>query len=244
MENINMLLKIQENHIRVIKCENYLKDTSYTNLLRKLKTSFERKKEIYINKDRELEMIKKEFNVKNNEIDQINSEINKAEYDLYNNAGNNLELIEKLQNKISQLKNLTEQLDFESMRLIEKEEEVNKEKEQLKLELIELKNNFYSEKNKVEKSVKESKEELKALKVENEKLKKMIPNELMEVYNKIVSSEEITIAELQHGVCTGCKMRVSSLTMDSLRKDKEIVYCDNCGRILYSNNSVNLKIRK
>ena len=40
------------------------------------------------------------------------------------------------------------------------------------------------------------------------------------------------VAEVDHNQCLACHVTVTSSGMQALRKGEEIVYCDNCGRIL------------
>jgi hypothetical protein len=47
------------------------------------------------------------------------------------------------------------------------------------------------------------------------------------------SKGDAAIVAIEHGVCTGCHMKVTSATSAGARAGKEIVNCENCGRILY-----------
>ena len=38
---------------------------------------------------------------------------------------------------------------------------------------------------------------------------------------------------MEAGVCKGCHVRVVSGTLQSLKADREITQCEQCGRILY-----------
>ncbi len=38
---------------------------------------------------------------------------------------------------------------------------------------------------------------------------------------------------LEHDICTGCHMKVTTATAIHARAGKEIVSCEQCGRILY-----------
>jgi uncharacterized protein len=38
---------------------------------------------------------------------------------------------------------------------------------------------------------------------------------------------------VEHGVCTGCHMKVTTATAARVKAGKEIVSCEQCGRILY-----------
>jgi uncharacterized protein len=41
------------------------------------------------------------------------------------------------------------------------------------------------------------------------------------------------VVALEHEVCTGCHMKVTTQTAHRVKAGKEIVSCENCGRILY-----------
>ena len=47
------------------------------------------------------------------------------------------------------------------------------------------------------------------------------------------SKGDAAIVALEHEVCTGCHMKVTTQTAHRVKAGKEIVSCENCGRILY-----------
>jgi len=48
------------------------------------------------------------------------------------------------------------------------------------------------------------------------------------------SKGDAAIVALEHNVCTGCHMKVTTATVMHAKTGKEIVSCEQCGRILYS----------
>ncbi len=57
---------------------------------------------------------------------------------------------------------------------------------------------------------------------------------LLSRYERISAKKSNAIVPLSHGVCGGCHMKVSSSRQLEVKAEKEIVLCDQCGRILYS----------
>ena len=49
-----------------------------------------------------------------------------------------------------------------------------------------------------------------------------------------VSKGDAAIVALEHEVCTGCHMKITTQTAHRVRNGKEIVSCEQCGRILYA----------
>ncbi|HJX97758.1 MAG TPA: C4-type zinc ribbon domain-containing protein [Chthoniobacterales bacterium] len=48
-----------------------------------------------------------------------------------------------------------------------------------------------------------------------------------------VSKGDSAIVAIEHGVCTGCHMKLTIATIKAAEAGKEIVHCEQCGRILY-----------
>ena len=62
---------------------------------------------------------------------------------------------------------------------------------------------------------------------------KGIEPELLERYKVIRQHSMPPIAKLIGGQCTGCNMALPSAVSRRIAEGKELVECDNCGRILY-----------
>ena len=76
---------------------------------------------------------------------------------------------------------------------------------------------------------------LKELKKERDDLKSKIDEDLLDRFNRLFSSKgDAAVVALEHDVCTGCHMRITAQTAVRVRGGKEIVSCEQCGRILYS----------
>jgi predicted nucleic acid-binding Zn-ribbon protein len=61
-----------------------------------------------------------------------------------------------------------------------------------------------------------------------------IDEDLLALFERIFKSKgDAAVVAIEHGVCTGCHMKITSATAAHARAGKEIVSCENCGRILY-----------
>jgi uncharacterized protein len=75
---------------------------------------------------------------------------------------------------------------------------------------------------------------LEELTLERAELGREIDEDLLGLFERLFKSKgDAAIVAIEHGVCTGCHMKVTSATAASARAGKEIVSCENCGRILY-----------
>ncbi|MGQ9524976.1 MAG: zinc ribbon domain-containing protein [Armatimonadota bacterium] len=61
-----------------------------------------------------------------------------------------------------------------------------------------------------------------------------VPQDLLRSYDAVRSRVgPIGVSPVQDGVCSACKMTISTFSLRHLREGQEIVECDNCRRILY-----------
>jgi predicted nucleic acid-binding Zn-ribbon protein len=61
-----------------------------------------------------------------------------------------------------------------------------------------------------------------------------IDEDLLNRFERLFASKgDAVIVALEHEVCTGCHMKVTTATATQVRAGKEIVSCEQCGRILY-----------
>ena len=69
---------------------------------------------------------------------------------------------------------------------------------------------------------------------ERETLASKIDDDLLHRFERLFNSKgDAAVVAIEHGVCTGCHMKVTTATAARVKTGKEIVSCENCGRILY-----------
>ncbi len=61
-----------------------------------------------------------------------------------------------------------------------------------------------------------------------------IDEDVLERYDRLFASKgNAAVVALEHEVCTGCHMKITTQTAHRVRSGKELVSCEQCGRILY-----------
>jgi predicted nucleic acid-binding Zn-ribbon protein len=72
------------------------------------------------------------------------------------------------------------------------------------------------------------------LESERKSLASKIDDDLLDQFERLFNSKgDAAIVAVEHGVCTGCHMKVTTATAAAVKAGKEIVSCEQCGRILY-----------
>jgi predicted nucleic acid-binding Zn-ribbon protein len=77
-------------------------------------------------------------------------------------------------------------------------------------------------------------EQLNALESERGKLAGDIDEDLRERYERLFASKgDAAVVPLEHEVCMGCHMKITTQTAVRVKGEQEVVSCEQCGRILY-----------
>ena len=75
---------------------------------------------------------------------------------------------------------------------------------------------------------------LEELTKERAEIASKIDEDLLGRFERLFKSKgDAVVVALEHEVCTGCHMKVTTQTAHRAKAGKEIVNCENCGRILY-----------
>ena len=126
---------------------------------------------------------------------------------------------------------------LENELLIKSEEfELKKEKvNTLKESMDELKTLIDSKKSDLETLIQERKEEINKYNRKKITLRNKINPKLISIFNRIYKhKDKLAIVKVKSQECYGCHMKVPFQTEVDVKKNKKIIYCTNCSRILYS----------
>ena len=75
---------------------------------------------------------------------------------------------------------------------------------------------------------------LEELRDERAEIAGKIDEDLLSRFERLFKSKgDAVLVALEHEVCTGCHMKVTAQTAHRVKAGREIVSCENCGRILY-----------
>jgi uncharacterized protein len=135
--------------------------------------------------------------------------------------------IERYENEIKKIEDeeleLMLQTDKLKAELGEEEKKAAATKESVSRQLVDL-----DEKSKTLES------RLQELTKEREDLGAKIDEDLLDRFDRLFESKgDAAVVALEHNVCTGCHMKVTTATVAHAKAGKEIVSCEQCGRIVY-----------
>ena len=76
--------------------------------------------------------------------------------------------------------------------------------------------------------------QLQELEENRAQLATAVDEDLLDTYNRLFSSKgDGAVVPLQHDHCMGCHMKITAATSARAKARREVVHCEQCGRILY-----------
>ncbi|MBF0386046.1 MAG: hypothetical protein HQL27_09295 [Candidatus Omnitrophica bacterium] len=112
---------------------------------------------------------------------------------------------------------------------VDKEKQVVSDKEKL----------YLGEKKKIEDRIKEIQSRLNEVEAQRNQIAPGIDKQYLSIYERIMKHKEgLGIVPIRNSTCTGCFMSVTSQVLNLLKLNEEIVRCEICSRIIYSEDEI------
>jgi len=169
------------------------------------------------------------------DVDQVVQRALKDQQRLDSGAVSSSKDLESLQHEIASLAARQSELEEVELELMERLEETRGVVEQLKVEQAQAIESMANATVLRDEQMAEIDAEVTVIKADRESLVAPLPNELLDLYNKIRADfGGIGAALLQRGACQGCRIAMDMTELDRIRNmsAETVVRCDGCRRIL------------
>lgn len=183
--------------------------------------------------EKRLENNQLKLNKNNLLLKDLDYRLSKTEKDLYEGKISDLKQLSYLDKEREIIK---ENIDKKEMEIIEQLEEM----ENLKEEFLRVEKDFNVLRLEYDKLMEKYKITIEDLKIktkqelkEKEKIISKIEENTLHLYIKLRKEKGNALAEVVEDRCSGCNMLLPTITIDKLKNMSALVYCENCGRILY-----------
>ncbi len=139
------------------------------------------------------------------------------------------------------LSNEIKRFESEVEKIEDREIELMEEAEKLKVTVTEADKQHAAARAHTEKQIAEIgaksqaiESQLATLEAERAKLGEGIDEDLLYQYNKLFANKGgLAVVALEHETCMGCHMKLTTQTAVRVKGGKEVLNCEQCGRILY-----------
>lgn len=229
-EQLQLLIDLQKVDSRIRNEERVIKEN--TDGINRLEEDI-RIKEGELKEEKDIKAIKeKELRSKERSLEDINLHLQKCRDRVYM-VKNNKEL-EALSEEIEKVKKEKVLLEDENLTLMETVEELSPRIKAKEKSLEEEKGRLSNEKKNCEAVLNQARGNLAIFLKERNDIMEKIDKILLAEYQKLYQSKgDFGINAMKDGVCQGCHMTVSAQLVNAIKKNEQIIRCENCARILY-----------
>jgi uncharacterized protein len=144
------------------------------------------------------------------------------------------EEFQALTNEIKRFEADIEKIEDHEIELMEEAEKVKASVAAAEKEYAQIKAHTERQIGEIATKLKAIETQLAELEAERVKLVEGIDEDLLYQYNKLfVNKGGLAVVALEHETCMGCHMKLTTQTAVRVKGNKEILNCEQCGRILY-----------
>lgn len=230
LTQIEQLLTLQhrDQKIRALNRERTLVPVERKTLEEKLAaagSAFEALK----HKTQELEVEKKKL-----EIDAQTRRDSIAKFRLQQFQTRKNEEFQALSNEIKRFETEIVNVEDRELEIMEQAERMKAQSSAAEKETGQLRTQIAAQLTALDEKVRSIDSQLTALTAERATRAAVIDEDLLEHYERLFASKGgNAVVGLEHEVCMGCHMKITTQTSVRVKSEREIVGCDQCGRILY-----------
>jgi len=144
------------------------------------------------------------------------------------------EEFQALSNEIKRYEQDIQGIEDRELDLMEEAEKVKVQVTTAEKEFTQIKSQISGQLTDLDSKIKSIEVELQRLETERATLTVGIDEDLVDRYDRLFASKgDSAIVPLEHEVCMGCHMKITTQTAVRVKGNKEIMNCEQCGRILY-----------
>jgi len=186
-----------------------------------------------IEKEKEIvEELEKERRKKEKELEGEKEKIKKLEVKLYDVKTN--KEYQALLKEIESAKEANDRTEEDVLVLMDKVEDLKKDYETSQVELKRLEKESEIEKAEIEKETRSMDEVIAKLTTERDNLLSIVSENLRTTYNILREKRGgIAVTNVRNGVCLGCNMNIPPQLFIEVTKNKQLIQCPSCNRILF-----------
>lgn len=230
LQSLDSKIKSINEEVNAIKNEN--------NLFR-LKEEYQKLKIRLKECENSIEAIKKAQDTEKNDIECMEQRVAVLEKIKYSEDIDTVEKLDGINKEIDALNDILSPSEDNMIKLIEDGENMEKEISDLKKKMNFLKKKHNALILSVDSELINLNTEKTKLEDQRNILQPCIENDAFELYEKIKRVHDDPVAWVQYRVCAGCKIEIGALDYERVKGNKELIRCQNCGRILMYNDKMN-----
>lgn len=229
-ERLQLLIDLQKVDSQTRSEENMIKEI--TEKINYFEEQVRIKESELKEEEDELALKEKELRGKERSLEDVNLHLQKCRERVY--MVKNAKELAALDEEITKVKKEKSVLEDENLALMEAIEEIAPKVKAEGKALEEEKNKLLTEKKNCEGVLNQAQEKVNILSRERNGVTGKLDKVLLAEYDKFYRTKgSFGVTAMKDGVCMGCHVAVSAHLVNEVRKNEQIIRCENCARILY-----------
>jgi len=229
-QELSTIYEAQKIDLKIIEKERVLLSTP-----KKIKGMDDelKAKQLKVEKEKEvIEELEKERKKKEKELEVDKDKIKKLEAKLYEVKTN--KEYQALLKEIEAVKGANDKIEEDILVLMDKVEDIKKDYNSSTSHLKVREKEIEAEKTKIEQDVQSMDKTIAELKTERDNLLSVVNEHLRSTYLMLREKRNgIAVSTAKNGVCLGCFMNIPPQLFIEVTKNRKLIQCPSCGRILY-----------
>jgi predicted nucleic acid-binding Zn-ribbon protein len=233
MLDLKPLWEIQVLDGQKKKLEINLKDGQISKDLKVLRGEIEQGRTDFDNLKKKYNSFKHELKIKEMDAAAAAEQVNILGEKLYGGAITNIKEINTSTIKLDSLKSSINKTEADILEIMENIEGLRAELEKKSEELNKKADEFRKLHGTYQANQQKVKSVIEQLPLSRQKILDKMDIELWNKYQEMKKRFNDPLAKVEKGICLGCRMGISFNDMRLLKHGVEMVYCSNCGRLLF-----------
>lgn len=233
MPDLKLLWEIQVLDGQKRSLEQKLREGQISEELKSLKADIEEGRLLFNKLKEEYSSLKKGQKLKEMDVNAADEQLKNLGQKLYDGSITNVKEMNSNSKKLESLKNKVKQAEDDILASMEKQDELRAKLEKMSAELNSKAEDYRRKHGSLLANQQKVRQMIAQVPLARQKLLDKIDIEIWHNYMDMKKRFNDPLARVEKGTCMGCRVGITFNELRLLKVGEEMVYCSNCGRMLY-----------
>lgn len=235
MNHINRLWEIQQHTNNYLAIKRRLKKLSTKDNINEIREELNRKERELRELEKRIKTKEKILHKNNNTLKEYEYRLKRVEKSLYEENITDLKQLSYLDKERNDLLKEIEEIETEILLTLDEIEKLKEQHNEVEKEIDRLKQTYNKAVEEYNRLIEELNRKAEEVLKNINSIASTVDKSLYEKFKELNKTKGIVVVEVVDNRCGGCNMVLPWIILDKLKKEDEIVYCENCRRMLYLN---------
>ncbi|GAW90934.1 zinc ribbon domain-containing protein [Calderihabitans maritimus] len=231
--SLKKLWEMQQMRQRYLQLKQQIKTSPLGLKLEKEKHVMEKIRADLTERREALRRLSRELRQRELDAKEVGEKIKRLEQKLYEGNITNSRELKSLEENLRWVKQEQEEIEEEIINMALQEEQLEEELRKAEQEFQQLEQTYSAALEEYHRWKQELEEEMRRIEVSHHQIIFQIDKDLLKLYKKMRPKYgERVVARVENQTCTGCRVQIPTSLLQALRRQTDLIRCENCGRLL------------